>query len=135
MTFQRRTPTLVPSRSSIIFSFPILPFTTLPQEKRVKTTISHEPKTKNQPLKCFSARRQSRDMKQMLQLIRYFVLNKYILNADPLTKSNKEWINLQAVCEARVIGSSYPGNCFLAVEWKQPIYWMWCQLLGREAHH
>lgn len=30
--------------------------------------------------------------------------------------------NLQAVWEARTTGSSCPGNCFLATDWKQPIY-------------
>ncbi|MCI76075.1 hypothetical protein A2U01_0097344, partial [Trifolium medium] len=31
-------------------------------------------------------------------------------------------MDLQAVCDARIIGSSFPGNCLVGLELKQPIY-------------
>lgn len=39
--------------------------------------------------------------------------------------SLEKLINLQAVCDARTTGSSWPGNCLLALELKQPIYGGW----------
>lgn len=50
-------------------------------------------------------------------------LNKLDNWVHAINKKLKQFENLQAVCEARIIGSSCPGNCLVPLDWKQPIYW------------